>query len=115
MLRALQKLGLQPILLGMEVGHITSLPPLNFYLVGSPTGSKPIAALGRSSKMQLCYLPELPKPFRRLPFLILGPIKVIHQLVYILLWLLVWIDLPPDFILVQVSLKLYFMSPRDIV
>ena len=55
--------------------------------------------------MQLCYIPELPKPFRRLPFLILAPIKIVHQLVHVLLWLLVWIDLPPEFILVQVSLN----------
>ena len=55
--------------------------------------------------MQLCYIPELPKLFRRLPFLILAPIKIIHQLIHILLWLLVWIDLTPEFILVQVSLE----------
>lgn len=71
-----------------------------------PTGSKPIAALERLPKMQLCYIPELPKLFRRLPFLILAPIKIIHQIIHILLWLLVWIDIPPEFILVQVSLKL---------
>ena len=71
----------------------------------SPTGSKPIAVLERSSKMQLCYIPELPKLLKSLPFLILAPIKIIHQLIHILLWLLVWIDVPPEFILVQVSLK----------
>ncbi|KAF8807627.1 mannosyltransferase [Phlegmacium glaucopus] len=64
-------------------------------------GSKPIAALERLPKMQLCYIPEIPKIFRRLPFLILAPVKIIHQLVHTLLWLLVWIDLPPEFILVQ--------------
>ena len=65
--------------------------------------------------MQLCYIPELPKLFRRLPFLILAPIKIIHQLVHILLWLLVWIDLTPEFILVQVSLKLYLVGLYDLI
>ena len=98
----------------MEVGHIVLLPPLNLYVFSS-TGSKPIAALGHSSKMRLCYIPELPKLFRHLPFLILAPIKIIHQLVHIVFWLLLWIDLPPEFILVQVSLKLWFAGPHDLI
>ncbi|KAF8167872.1 mannosyltransferase [Crassisporium funariophilum] len=64
-------------------------------------GSKPIPALERLPKVQLRYIPELPKIFSYLPFLVLAPIKIVHQVVHILLYLLVWIDVPPEFIVVQ--------------
>jgi hypothetical protein len=66
------------------------------------TGSKPIPSLERLPRVRIRYLPELPALIRHLPFLILAPIKVIHQVVYILLALLVWIEVPPEFIVVQV-------------
>jgi len=56
------------------------------------------------------FIPELPKVLSHLPFLILAPIKVIHQLVVILLWLLVWIEIPPEFIVVQVCRNLPFTN-----
>ena len=62
--------------------------------------------------MRIRYLPELPTVIRRLPFFILAPIKIIHQVIHVLLALLVWIEVPPEFIVVQVrfitSLEIYF-------
>ncbi|KAF8973841.1 beta-1,4-mannosyltransferase [Flammula alnicola] len=64
-------------------------------------GSKPIPALERLPRVQIRHISELPKIFNRLPFLVVAPIKIVHQVISILLWLLVWIDVPPEFILVQ--------------
>ncbi|KDR85227.1 hypothetical protein GALMADRAFT_233953 [Galerina marginata CBS 339.88] len=64
-------------------------------------GSNLIPSLERLPKIQIRHIPELPKIFQRLPFLLLAPIKILHQVVNILLCLLVWIDVPPEFILVQ--------------
>ncbi|KAF9569794.1 mannosyltransferase [Agrocybe pediades] len=64
-------------------------------------GSKPIPSLGRLPKVRIRHIPELPKMFRFLPYLVIAPIKVIHQTISILLCLLVWIDVPPEFIIVQ--------------
>lgn len=72
------------------------------------TGSRPIPSLERLPRVRMRFIPELPKVLFHLPFLILAPIKVIHQLVVILLWLLVWIEIPPEFIVVQVCRKLPF-------
>ncbi|KAF8989299.1 hypothetical protein BDZ89DRAFT_1124604 [Hymenopellis radicata] len=64
-------------------------------------GSKPIPALERLPLVQLRYLPQLPSVVGRLPFVLLAPIKIIHQVLTIILVLLVQIPQPPEFILVQ--------------
>jgi len=58
------------------------------------------------------YLPELPKLIHWLPFIILAPIKVVHQVIGILMYLLVWIDIPPEFILVQVRQAFLYINHR---
>jgi hypothetical protein len=67
-------------------------------------GSKPIPALERLPRVQLRYLSEPPKILQALPFVILAPIKIVHQIVCILFVLLVQIAKPPEFIVVQVHL-----------
>ncbi|PPQ67411.1 hypothetical protein CVT25_005990 [Psilocybe cyanescens] len=64
-------------------------------------GSKPIPSLERLPRVQIRHIPELPRILHRLPFLLLAPIKVTHQIISILLTLLVWIKVPPEFIVVQ--------------
>lgn len=64
-------------------------------------GSEPIPSLERLP-VQIWHIPELPRIIRSLPFLILAPIKIVHQVICILLCILVWIDVPPEFIVVQV-------------
>jgi len=68
----------------------------------SVLGSKPIPALERLQRIQLRYLSEPPRLLQGLPFIILAPIKIAHQIVCILFVLLVQISKPPEFILVQV-------------
>jgi beta-1,4-mannosyltransferase len=65
-------------------------------------GSKPIPSLERLPRVQLRYLPEPPKVLQALPFVLLAPIKIAHQIVSILFVLLVQIAKPPEFIVVQV-------------
>ncbi|KAF9535784.1 beta-1,4-mannosyltransferase [Crepidotus variabilis] len=64
-------------------------------------GSKPIPSLARLPRVRMRYIPQLPKLLQRLPFAIGAPIKITFQVINILLCLLVWIDMPPEFILVQ--------------
>ncbi|KXN89805.1 Chitobiosyldiphosphodolichol beta-mannosyltransferase [Leucoagaricus sp. SymC.cos] len=64
-------------------------------------GSKPIPALERLPKLRLRYLPEPPAIIRRLPFILAGPLKVLHQISAILIVLGFLIRVPPEFILVQ--------------
>lgn len=71
------------------------------YLIGYP-GSRPISSLERLQKIKLRYLSELPTSLRFLPFIIYGPIKVLHQTTSIFVELLVKMPEPPEFILVQV-------------
>lgn len=73
-------------------------------------GSKPIPSLERLPRVRIHYIAELPKIFRRLPFLILAPIKIVHQVISILLCLLVWIETPPEFIVVQVGVVRHSLS-----
>lgn len=73
------------------------------------TGSKPIPALERLPRVRFQQLPEIPKFLNVLPFLVLAPIKIVHQVISILLCLLFWIDLPPEFILVQARLLFSLM------
>jgi hypothetical protein len=104
--RALLKTNLLPTSLDMEV-YLSLLltnirTDLTFIL-----GSKPIPALERLPRVQLRYLPE-PPMLQALPFIVLAPIKIIHQIVCILFILLVQIAKPPEFILVQVISFLVF-------
>lgn len=65
-------------------------------------GSKPIPALERLPRVQLHYLSEPPKMLQSLPFVILAPFKIVHQLVCMVFVLFVEIPKPPEFIVVQV-------------
>ncbi|TFK40930.1 beta-1,4-mannosyltransferase [Crucibulum laeve] len=70
-------------------------------LIGYGVGSRPIPALERLPKVRLRYLPEPPMLVKWLPFVLGAPIKIVHQVVSILLILLVCIEVPPEFIVVQ--------------
>ncbi|KAJ3863791.1 mannosyltransferase [Lentinula novae-zelandiae] len=70
------------------------------YLIGYG-GSKPIPALERLPKVELRYLPEPPAILRSLPFVLLAPFKIIHQVSSILRELLISVGEPPEYILVQ--------------
>jgi len=72
-------------------------------LIIKHSGSKPIPSLKRLPRVRIRHIPELPKIFRVLPYLIIAPLKVVHQTISILLCLLFWIEVPPEFIIVQVS------------
>ena len=74
------------------------------------TGSKPIPALESLPRVKIRQLPEIPKILNVLPFLVIAPIKLVHQTISILLCLLVWIDVPPEFILVQVRVLFLLIS-----
>ncbi|PPQ98912.1 hypothetical protein CVT24_003543 [Panaeolus cyanescens] len=76
-----------------EMGFVTDL-------IGY-AGSKPIPALERLPRVRIHHIPQLPKICSRLPFILLAPIKIIHQVVSIITCLLIWIDIPPEFILLQ--------------
>ncbi|KIK70352.1 glycosyltransferase family 33 protein [Collybiopsis luxurians FD-317 M1] len=82
--------------------HAQSFAELDFmtYVVGYG-GSKPIPALERLPKLQLCYLPEPPTILKALPFVLLAPFKIVHQVTSILRELLINIDEPPEYLLVQ--------------
>ncbi|TEB39137.1 hypothetical protein FA13DRAFT_1808946 [Coprinellus micaceus] len=58
-------------------------------------------ALERLPRVQAQYLPDPPRILRYLPFVIAAPIKIIHQIISILLVLLVYIEKPPEFLVVQ--------------
>ncbi|KAF6766428.1 mannosyltransferase [Ephemerocybe angulata] len=64
-------------------------------------GSDLTPALERLPRVKARYLSEPPTILRYLPFVIAAPIKIIHQIVSILLVLLVDIEKPPEFIVVQ--------------
>lgn len=68
----------------------------------SPAGSDLTPALERLPRVQAQYLPDPPRILRYLPFVIAAPIKIIHQIISILLVLLVYIEKPPEFLVVQV-------------
>lgn len=75
------------------------------------TGSKPIPSLERQSKVQIRHLSELPKFLGLvLPFILYGPIKVLHQVYSLLYVLLVQLGHSPEFILVQVRCLACLMS-----
>ncbi|RXW16582.1 hypothetical protein EST38_g9275 [Candolleomyces aberdarensis] len=64
-------------------------------------GSDLTPALERLPRVQARYLPEPPIIVKFLPFVVAAPIKIIHQVVSILLVLLVYIEKPPEFLVVQ--------------
>ncbi|KAI0638810.1 mannosyltransferase [Trametes polyzona] len=70
------------------------------YLVGYD-GSKPIPSLLSMPRVKRLHLSEPPSYLRRMPFILGGPLKVLRQIVDILHTLLVRIEQPPEFILVQ--------------
>ncbi|KAI8983197.1 mannosyltransferase [Trametes punicea] len=70
------------------------------YLVGY-RGSKPIPSLLSLPRVEILYLGEPPSYLRGLPFIVAGPLKVLHQAIDILYALLKRIPHPPEFIIVQ--------------
>ncbi|KAG6902990.1 hypothetical protein C0995_008563 [Termitomyces sp. Mi166 len=71
------------------------------YIIGYG-GSKLIPSLERQSKVQIRHLSDPPKFLGSvLPFILYGPIKVLHQVYSLLFVLLVQIAQAPEFILVQ--------------
>lgn len=64
-------------------------------------GSKPTPALLSTPHVQFCYLAQLPQFFAHLPFMIVAPIKLIHQVLAIFLTLLFSIPNTPEFIVAQ--------------
>ena len=67
-------------------------------------GSKPTPALLSTPHVQFFYLTQLPHFFLRLPFMILAPVKIIHQVLTIFITLLFTIPNTPEFIIVQVRI-----------
>ncbi|KAI0668711.1 mannosyltransferase [Trametes maxima] len=70
------------------------------YLVGYG-GSKPIPSLLSLPRVRILPLNEPPSHWRRFPFIISGPLKVLNQIYEIFHTLVVHIPHPPEFILVQ--------------
>lgn len=70
-----------------------------------PTGSKPTPALLSAPHVQFCYLAQLPRFFAHLPFMIVAPIKLIHQVLVIFFTLLFSIPNAPEFIVAQVKVS----------
>ncbi|EIW86333.1 glycosyltransferase family 33 protein [Coniophora puteana RWD-64-598 SS2] len=70
------------------------------YVVGY-RGSKPVASLTSLPHVHLTWLHEPPRILSMLPFILGGPLKVVHQVLSILTVLLLEIEKPPEFIIVQ--------------
>lgn len=64
-------------------------------------GADLIPSLERLPRVHAQYLPEPPKILKFLPFVVAAPIKIVHQIISILLVLLVYIEKPPEFLVVQ--------------
>ena len=77
--------------------------PRPFSKARPPTGSKPISSLLCLPHVHFLYLSQPPPLLQKLPFVVLAPIKIAHQVLSILRALLWRIPHPPEFILVQVS------------
>jgi beta-1,4-mannosyltransferase len=74
-------------------------------LTESPAGSKPTTALLSAPRAQFFYLAQLPPLFSHLPFVIVAPLKIIHQLIAILITILFTIPNTPEFIIAQVRVS----------
>ncbi|CCL99964.1 uncharacterized protein FIBRA_01989 [Fibroporia radiculosa] len=70
------------------------------YLIGY-AGSKPVPSLMSLPRVHFLYLSSPPAYLSSLPFIISAPRKVLHQVISILHTLLVRIEHPPEFIIVQ--------------
>ncbi|KAF9651302.1 beta-1,4-mannosyltransferase [Thelephora ganbajun] len=70
------------------------------YIVGYH-GSKPTPALLSTPHVQFFYLHQLPQFFSRLPFMIVTPIKIIHQVLAVFITLLFTVPNTPEFIIAQ--------------
>ena len=101
------------MLLVMEVNILPSvwirllITIAEFLKKNERTGSCPIPSLERLN-VRLIHLNELPVPIRKLPFLILAPLKIIIQVASLLHTLLVYIPHPPEYIMVQVCMIIYY-------
>jgi beta-1,4-mannosyltransferase len=73
-------------------------------------GSKPTPALLSTPHVKFFYLAQLPHFFLRLPFLILAPVKIIHQALTILITLMFTIPNTPEFIIVQVRIARFHIG-----
>jgi beta-1,4-mannosyltransferase len=91
---------------GIVVILMLSIRATNFIAIGS----KAIPSLLSMPHVRFLYLSELPAFFSKLPFTLLAPIKVMHQLMTVLVALFVRISNPPEFIMVQVRV---FSPPAD--
>lgn len=65
-------------------------------------GSDVIPSLERLPRVKIRHLPEPPAILRKLPFILFAPFKILQQFVAIFFILLVIIEKPPEFLLVQV-------------
>jgi beta-1,4-mannosyltransferase len=77
-------------------------------LIGTPprrpaAGSKPVPSLLSLPHVHFLYLSQPPALVQKLPFVVVAPIKIAHQVLSILHALLWCIPHPPEFVLVQVS------------
>jgi hypothetical protein len=102
--RTISKQTLSDTAVGSLATVITRIIHQNLRAVRCNSGSKPIPALERLPKLRLRYIPEPPNFITRLPFILAGPLKVLHQITAVLIVLLFLIRVPPEFILVQVKL-----------
>ncbi|KAI0314260.1 beta-1,4-mannosyltransferase [Amylostereum chailletii] len=82
--------------------HAESFAKLEFetFVVGYD-GATPVPSLLSMSHVQFFYLAQLPALLRVLPFLLLAPLKIAHQICTILHTLLWRIPYSPEFIVVQ--------------
>ncbi|KAH7883984.1 glycosyltransferase family 33 protein, partial [Phlebopus sp. FC_14] len=92
--------------------HAESFAKLEFstYLIGyqgklwacpRALGSKPVPSLISLPHVRFCYLPEPPSVVAKLPFVLGAPLKITHQIFFILYTLMFVIPQPPEFIMVQ--------------
>ncbi|KDQ54937.1 glycosyltransferase family 33 protein [Jaapia argillacea MUCL 33604] len=82
--------------------HAESFAKLEFetFFIGY-RGSKPVASLLSLPLVRFVYLSEPPSSLSKLPFILLAPIKILHQIATILEALFFRVPHPPEFILVQ--------------
>lgn len=84
-------------------------------IYNSSVGSKPTASLRSLPHIRFLYLSQPPKAVSKLPFVLGAPIKITHQISTVLAALMVRINHPPEFIMVQVcSLHTYDVEDSEI-
>lgn len=67
-------------------------------------GSEPTPALLSTPHVQFFYLAQLPSLFSHIPFIIVAPIKIMHQVLAIFITILFTIPHTSEFIVAQVSI-----------